>query len=236
MNEKVMTADDILRCGISAGYNINIAKEFGINEAIILNRIAYLTAQTKRSDGFVWQTEKDWITYTALSGRQVKYAVTGLIKKGILTKKVTYILGTKKRATHYRLNTHFVGPEGNKMSASGTNKMCVSVNNIEHSIELSNTNQPAAGDTKRKKSDFQLLIEELCLILSIDVSKLNWAAAGRWYKEGLASNCNADDFREAARAMKKAHDNDGITVSLQKVLTNTAVWLDREGKGDKFSW
>lgn len=100
------------------------------------------------------------------------------------------------------------------------------IKNKEIPKGISVAQQPeAASQTSRKKSEFNILIENLCSLLSIDVSKINWAAARRWYNEGRNSNCSDEDFIKAAKAMKKVCDEGRITPSIHKVLTNTSYWL-----------
>ena len=92
--------------------------------------------------------------------------------------------------------------------------------------KVNTASQPkVAPQTSRKKSEFNLLIEKLCEILSLDVTKLNWSAVGKWHKVGKESNCTDEDFIKAAEAMRDAAKSNGFTVSLQKVLTNTEYWL-----------
>ena len=98
-----MNVNDVLKAGVSAGYNVDIAREFGINEAIVLNKLVYLHQMAKRSDGFTWYTAKDWEKHTALSYYQVNKALQHLVDKGIVEVKNTYIQCTTTKAKHYRL-------------------------------------------------------------------------------------------------------------------------------------
>lgn len=110
---------------------------------------------------------------------------------------------------------------------------CENINTIDKSIDkleipkgISVAQQSTtASQTSRKKTEFNLTLEEIYRILSLDVSKINWAAARRWYNEGRNANCSDEDFIKAAKAMKKACDERGLTPSPHKVLTNTAFWL-----------
>lgn len=97
-----MNVNDVLKAGVSAGYNVDIAREFGINEAIVLNKLVYLHQMAKRSDGFTWYTAKDWEKHTALSYYQVNKALQHLVDKGIVEVKNTYIQSTTTKAKHYR--------------------------------------------------------------------------------------------------------------------------------------
>lgn len=101
-----------------------------------------------------------------------------------------------------------------------------SIDNKEVTKVTSVAQQPkVASQAPRKKSEFNLTIEKICNILSIDVNKINWSAVGKWYKEGKQNNCTDDDFLLAAQAMAKANKERGVFVSLNKVLTNTSYWL-----------
>ena len=99
------------------------------------------------------------------------------------------------------------------------------IKNIVISKDITASQPKVAPQTSRKKSEFNLLIEKLCEILSLDVTKLNWSAVGKWHKVGKESNCTNEDFIKAAEAMRDAAKANGFTVSLQKVLTNTEYWL-----------
>lgn len=99
------------------------------------------------------------------------------------------------------------------------------IKNIVISKDITASQPKVAPQTSRKKSEFNLLIEKLCEILSLDVTKLNWSAVGKWHKVGKESNCTNEDFIRAAEAMRDAAKANGFTVSLQKVLTNTEYWL-----------
>ena len=97
-----MKAVEILSAGISAAYNVDIAKKYGINEAIVLNKLVFLHQLNKRADGFTWYTTKDWEEHTALSYYQVRKALEHLADEGIIEIKNTYIQGTTTKAKHHR--------------------------------------------------------------------------------------------------------------------------------------
>lgn len=145
-----MKAEQILNVGISAGYNVGLAQEYGVNEAIVLNRLIFLHRNTRRKDGFTWQTAKDWYEHTGLSNYQVKRALDHLAELGIIEAKNTYIIGTQTKCRHQRfLISHCeetsipIGFE--ETSISDLQETSQSVNsiehNIEHSIEHKNTSQ-----------------------------------------------------------------------------------------------
>lgn len=99
MSEEVR---EIVSKGVSAGYNVDLAKKYSINIAIVLNRLVWLTRHTPRDDGFCWQTIKDWHEYTGLSRYQVDKAISELEKMEIIEVKNTWIIGTRTKCRHYR--------------------------------------------------------------------------------------------------------------------------------------
>ena len=143
------SASQIVSMGVSAGYNVDLALEIGVVEAIVLNKLVYLHKETTREDGFTWYTAKDWRNHTGLTDRQVKRALNHLVELGYIEMKNTYIKGTQVKCRHYRLlvNNETSKSDFDKMSESETDKMSESetdkmseslTNNIEHNIERSN--------------------------------------------------------------------------------------------------
>lgn len=99
MSEEVQ---EIFSKGVSAGYNLDLAKKYNINIAIVLNRLVWLTDNTPRKDKFCWQTIKDWNEHTGLSRYQVDRAISELEKREIIEVKNTWIIGTQTKCRHYR--------------------------------------------------------------------------------------------------------------------------------------
>ena len=126
-----MNVNDVLKAGVSAGYNVDIAREFGINEAIVLNKLVYLHQMAKRSDGFTWYTAKDWEKHTALSYYQVNKALQHLVDKGIVEVKNTYIQSTTTKAKHYRFILETSKSEIEETSKSVNNNANNIVSNSE---------------------------------------------------------------------------------------------------------
>ena len=142
-----MKAVEILSAGISAAYNVDIAKKYGINEAIVLNKLVFLHQLNKRADGFTWYTTKDWEEHTALSYYQVRKALEHLADEGIIEIKNTYIQGTTTKAKHHRfiLETSQSGTEVSSLPIgsletpqSGTEVSSLPIYNNANSIEHSN--------------------------------------------------------------------------------------------------
>lgn len=137
-----METEKILNKGIQAGYNVELAREYGITVAIVLNRLVFLHRNTTREDKYTWQTAKDWQEYTGLSDYQVKKALDKLVELGIIELKNTYIIGTQIKCRHQRfiLKSDFEesGKSETQESAKSESKESGKpVNSIEHSIEHS---------------------------------------------------------------------------------------------------
>lgn len=157
-----MSNEEIINKGIQAGYNVELAKQFGITVAVVLNRLVFLHKNTPREDGFTWQTAKDWEEYTGLTDRQVKRALDRLVELNIIELKNTYIIGTQKKCRHQRFivksdSDKSAIPDSDKMLKSETNKSAKSVNSIEHIIEpikeLRYRNSQNALDCAKKLRD-----------------------------------------------------------------------------------
>ena len=155
-----MNVNDILKSGVSAGYNVDIAREFGINEAIVLNKLVYLHQIAKRGDGFTWYTAKDWKEHTGLSYYQVNKALQHLVNAGIVEVKNTYIQGTTTKAKHHRFAVQ-------ETSKSGIQETSKSVNNNAKNI---------VSNSEVSKKLLDLLNEK---------TKRNFRILPRGYKETL---------------------------------------------------
>ena len=155
-----MNVNDILKSGVSAGYNVDIACEFGINEAIVLNKLVYLHQIAKRGDGFTWYTAKDWKEHTGLSYYQVNKALQHLVNAGIVEVKNTYIQGTTTKAKHHRFAVQ-------ETSKSGIQETSKSVNNNAKNI-ISNSE-----------------VDKKLLDLLNEKTKRNFRILPRGYKETL---------------------------------------------------
>ena len=167
-----MNVNDILKSGVSAGYNVDIAREFGINEAIVLNKLVYLHQIAKRGDGFTWYTAKDWKEHTGLSYYQVNKALQHLVNAGIVEVKNTYIQGTITKAKHHRFAVQETSKSGiQETSKSGIQETSKSVNNN------------AINNAKNIVSNSE--VSEKLLDLLNEKTKRNFRILPRGYKETL---------------------------------------------------
>ena len=175
-----MNVNDILKSGVSAGYNVDIAREFGINEAIVLNKLVYLHQIAKRGDGFTWYTAKDWKEHTGLSYYQVNKALQHLVNAGIVEVKNTYIQGTTTKAKHHR----FAVQETSKSGIQETSKSGIqetSKSGIQETSKSVNNN--AINNAKNIISNSE--VDKKLLDLLNEKTKRNFRILPRGYKETL---------------------------------------------------
>ena len=88
---------------ISASYDVGIAKKYGINCAVLLNKLMYLSKYTSREDGYCWRTAKELEDELGLTRNQQELAIKKLEEAGILETKNTYIIGTQVKCKHFKL-------------------------------------------------------------------------------------------------------------------------------------
>lgn len=89
--------------GISASFDVGIAKKYGINCAVLLNKLMYLSKYTSRQDGYCWKTAMELENELGLTRKQQKLAINKLEEEGILKTKNTYITGTQTKCKHFKL-------------------------------------------------------------------------------------------------------------------------------------
>ena len=170
-----MNVNDVLKAGVSAGYNVDIAREFGINEAIVLNKLVYLHQMAKRSDGFTWYTAKDWEKHTALSYYQVNKALQHLVDKGIVEVKNTYIQSTTTKAKHYRFILETSKSEIEETSKSEIEETSKS--------EIEETSKSVNNNANNIVSNSE--VDKKLLDLLNQKTKRNFRMLPRGYKETL---------------------------------------------------
>ena len=87
----------------SASFDPENARELGIPAALLLDKILRLQRVTPRSDGFCWYTAKQFEEETSLRESAFTNASKKLEELGIVQKKITYIVGTMIKASHFRV-------------------------------------------------------------------------------------------------------------------------------------
>lgn len=204
-------------------YNRQDARDLGLAPAIVWNDL--LDRAEHFDENPMWYDQNDAAERLGMDRRAVNRAITKLNTIGRIEKKIGYRPGSSVTTTWVTIKEDVSILEVPKRAS----RKYQNEHPIINDTNINNTDtasQPkVAPQTSRKKSEFNLLIEKLCEILSLDVTKLNWSAVGKWHKVGKASNCTDEDFIKAAEAMRDAAKSNGFTVSLQKVLTNTEYWL-----------
>ena len=88
---------------ISASYDVGVAKKYGINCAVLLNKLIYLSRYTSRKDGYCWRTSKELGDDLGLSRYQQDVAIEKLIEENLIETKNTYIIGTQIKCKHFKL-------------------------------------------------------------------------------------------------------------------------------------
>lgn len=88
---------------ISAGYNADLARTYGLTEALLLENIEYYTRASRRKDGYCWFTANEFELRTAIKSGAMTRAIKNLESQGIIEVKNTYIIGTQKKCRHFRI-------------------------------------------------------------------------------------------------------------------------------------
>lgn len=214
-----MSNEEIINKGIQAGYNVELAKQFGITIAIVLNRLVFLHKNTPRDDGFTWQTAKDWEEYTGLSDYQVKKSLDKLASLNIIELKNTYIIGTQIKCRHQRFimkseTKETLIPDSKETSKSETKETSIPVNSIEHIIE------PIKEHKDRNSKE----AEELAKLLRIEILKR--------YPNNLGANKKdcvkrwANDIDKMIRLDKRTPEN----------IKNAILWALNDSFWQKNIW
>ena len=128
----------------SASFDPENARELGIPAALLLDKILRLQKVTPRSDGFCWYTAKQFEEETSLKKDAFDNAAHKLEEAGIVERKITYIIGTMIRATHFHILN--VGETHNHEVVRNP----LSVNTINNTINMPSAN---ASGTSSKDED-----------------------------------------------------------------------------------
>ena len=112
---------------LTASFDVDFAIEYGVQEAILVNKFLYLERYTTREDGYCWRTAQELYEETGLTKRQTARAIEHLESLGFLETKNTHINGTSINARHFKLTAMFHEKfESNKMLHSGSDKTSLS--------------------------------------------------------------------------------------------------------------
>lgn len=88
---------------ITAGFNADIARVYGIVEALLLDTISFYLRETRRNDGFCWFTTDEFYLKTAVKKDAMARAIKRLVNEGVIEVKNTYIIGTQTKCRHFRI-------------------------------------------------------------------------------------------------------------------------------------
>lgn len=88
---------------ITAGFNADVARVYGIIEALLLDTISFYSRGTRRNDGFCWFTTDEFYLKTAVKKDAMARAIKHLVNEGVIEVKNTYIIGTQTKCRHFRI-------------------------------------------------------------------------------------------------------------------------------------
>lgn len=83
------------------GYRVAVAKKYGVNVAIIYDKVMFWGTKGERKDGWVYKTYAEMENETALSAKMVGLAYEKLVALGVIETKVMKVGDTPKK--HFRL-------------------------------------------------------------------------------------------------------------------------------------
>lgn len=130
----------------TASFCVENARELGIPAALLLDKIVKLCKCTTRQDGFCWYTAKQFEDDTSLKEDSFYAAAKKLEDEGIVERKVTYVVGTMNRATHFRI----LKPGQTRNQETGSNPASVNTTNTT-------TNMPSADASGTSSNEENVL-------------------------------------------------------------------------------
>ena len=69
---------------LSASYDVDIAKQYGVTAAALLNKLIYLSRYTTRSDGYCWRTAQEIENELGITLKQQNTAIEKLESAGLI--------------------------------------------------------------------------------------------------------------------------------------------------------
>lgn len=164
---------------ISASYDVGIAKKYGIQCAVLLNKLLYLSKYTSREDGYCWRTAKELEDELGITRNQQELAIKKLEDAGIIETKNTYIIGTQIKCKHFKIIRKSEIQESNKSDLLESRKSEMlesskSVNNNKTIIE--NNNNIYTEETINKETLYEIVEKNFGRTLS----PLEYEEISRW--------------------------------------------------------
>lgn len=179
---------------ISASYDVGIAKKYGINCAVLLNKLIYLSKYTSRKDGYCWRTSKELEDELGLSRYQQDVAIKKLTEENIIETKNTYIIGTQIKCKHFKLLLDI-----SKCDLQETNK---SIDCRETNIcDLQETNKSVNNNntTNNNTNNNNIYIVEQVINYLNEKNESNYKSTTRTTKDKIKARLNEgftlDDFK-----------------------------------------
>lgn len=88
---------------ITVGYNADVARKYGIVEAMLLEQIEFYARSSRRKDGYCWFTAKEFELRTAVKTDSMRRAINKLLDAKMIETKNTYIVGTQIKCRHFKI-------------------------------------------------------------------------------------------------------------------------------------
>jgi len=152
---------------LTAGFNADIARVYGIVEALLLDTISFYSRGTRRNDGFCWFTTDEFYLKTAVKKDAMARAIKHLVNEGVIEVKNTYIIGTQTKCRHFRIvgkieseryelrqseTREMLRPDCRDLRQSETLEMPLSVNNSNRTLtELHKTTSLSSSASELRR-------------------------------------------------------------------------------------
>lgn len=91
---------------LSASYDVDIAIEYGLPAAALLNKLVFLCRHTPREDGWCWRTAQELQDEIGIGPKALRNAINVLTKAGIIEVKNTYIVRTQTKCRHFFITNY----------------------------------------------------------------------------------------------------------------------------------
>lgn len=224
---------------ISASYDVGIAKKYGINCAVLLNKLVYLSKYTSRKDGYCWRTSKELEDELGLSRYQQDIAIKKLIEENLIETKNTYIIGTQIKCKHFKLlfdidkcdlretNKSTDCMKTNKCDLQETNRCDLretnkSVNNNKTSNNINNNNKYIYGEFNNVKltDDEYNKLKEQNLLPYIEKLSSYIASKGKRYKSHYATILNWSRKEKKDTELPEWYFNEDTKIQGSKEMEN----------------
>lgn len=210
---------------ISASYDVGIAKKYGINCAVLINKLNYLCKYTVREDGFCWRTATDLENELGLTRTQQDLAIKKLEDAGIIETKNTYIIGTQVKCKHFKV---LYNCDIKETSNSDFKETCKSVNNNQTIINKKNINNKLLISKKENKKPTLEEIKQYCKERNNDIDPK------KFYEYYEVNNWKDKDGKQVKNWKQKV-----ITWEGRRQVTkieNTPEWFNQDLKINKASY